>query len=595
MRVLIPFFWCFSLWAAEVRLPEVEVTGASAPLLRHTSSPVWQAAEARMQGSTGLAEALTEAPGTQLTQNGGVGGQGVLYLRGSESRHALVVVDGFRLNDPSGTDRGYDTAFFLAPFFQDLLLLRGPAPTLYGGDATAGVVELVPRRGRKPRESVLGLSAGSFDTYQGFWLQDWGGGGHQGSLGIAHLRTHGFSRLNRKRHGASEPDGAQTTQALQASRHYWGGRSSTDLLAYGVQGQAALDGNSLDEHGDRTLNFQGTLGQTTRVEAGSTRVFLRTGIHSLRRETSTASFGHQEFQGQTRSASVWTEHDWRSFTLVSGAATEQEWIEITNLHASNDLASAFVLGRWKREGWGMELGGRGEEHQRYGGWAAYEATMTRDWEGGFSAHAKGARGYKSPSLYQLHAPPLGATPLGNPDLVPERNLSLEAGLQVRREFSAGLVAFQQDFQDLVAFDMAAGYQNRGTLRVRGLETSLVSPEHSWGQVGLQWTQLDFSHYSKTPLRRPPYLGNLRWNRWWDERWQAGLELRLVGGRRDVDASGGQARLSAYELLGASLKWLPDLRQEWTLQLGNVTDRRYEDLWGYSTAPAHATVRWVGRY
>lgn len=580
---------------AQVRLDEVEVRAPSAPLMRQTSAPLWQASESQLQEASQVQDVLTRAPGVHFTQNGGVGGRGSFYLRGGESRHALILVDGLRLNDPSGTDRGYDTAFFLSPFFQDLLYLRGPAPALYGGDATAGVVELVPRRGHTPEETVLGLSGGSFDTYQGTALRDWKAGAHQGSAGFTHLRTRGFSRLNRKRHHATEPDGAETTQVFQASRHAWSERATSDFLLYGVQGQADQDGNTADEKGDRTLNVSGTLAQTTSLRAGGGEWHARTGLNTQKRQVDTRALGHETYRGQTRTGSLWYSRDWGEGDALAGVSVEQEWLSIPTLRAQNDLVSGFGLARWRSEGWTAEVGGRGEHHQRYKGWGAGEATLKREWGSGAIAHGKIARGYKTPSLYQLYAPPSFGSPIGNPDLAPERNVSWETGVSLERAWQGSLVYFQQDFQDLIAFDGANGYANRGTLRVRGLEAAGLTPEGALGQLGVSWTLLDFSHYTKTPLRRPPYLSTFSWTRGWGARWETGAQLRLVGGRTDVNSSGGQAPLAAYELLGLTVKYFPDVYQEWLLQIGNVTDRRYEDLWGYSTAPVSVMLKWLARY
>ena len=157
-----------------------------------------------------------------------------------------------------------------------------------------------------------------------------------------------------------------------------------------------------------------------------------------------------------------------------------------------------------------------------------------------------------------------------------------------------LVAFQQDYQDLIDYTTTDGYQNRGTLRVQGLEAMVISPMHSWGQMSVSWTQLDFSYYSKTPLRRPPYLVTTSWMQEWGK-WSTELSLRAVGSRFDNDNNSNQVRLTAYELLSGSVRYSSTESQQWILRVGNMTDRKYEDVWGYNTAPVNASVQWVGRF
>ena len=576
--------------AASETLDAIDVTTRSAPLLRYTEAPVWHASEQAMQEAATPQEVLAKAPGVMFTQNGGAGGRGAFYLRGSESRHTVVLTDGMRLNDPSITDRQYDTAFLFTPFFQDVWLLRGPAPVLYGGDATAGVIELVPRRGRDPRESVLGLGAGSFDTAQGFALQDWGRGNHQGSVGVSHLRTRGFSRLNRRRHGAREADGAETTQLFQASRHRWTDRLTTDALVYGLVGEAEFDGLTGDND-DRTFNRQGTLVQTTRGTAMGGEWWLRTGYVGQERQLRGTSDLH--YRGEGRQAQLGVSHERGAWTVTLGAGAEQERLAMAGLNAGNDVAHAFVLPRWRQGALSLEAGVRGEQHQRYGGFAAGEATA-RWVRGGIVTHAKVARGYKSPSLYQLYAPAVGFAG-GNADLLPERNLSQEAGVAWKGAGEASVTAFRQDYTSLIDYTPsgARGYANQGSLRVRGLEAEVLSPEHSWGQVTLTGTWLAFSRYDTTPLRRPPYLFNAGWRGEWGA-WGAEMGLRLVGGRRDQGATRIE-RLAPYELLSALVRWSPDERQSWLVRLGNLTDREYEDVWGYGVAPLNASLQWLGRF
>lgn len=586
--------WLFflPLLHAQTRLVPIEVRSPQRPLVQESSAPVYETGEDSLQSSSQIQDSLQRAPGVMFTQNGGVGGRGTIYLRGSESRHTLLLTDGIRLNDPSNTDRGIDTAFLMTPFFQNLLLLQGPAPALYGGDATSGVIELVPRRGHTPQEKVLGLSGGSFDTFQGFGLFDWKGHDHMGTAGIAHLRTRGFSRLNRKRYGAHEPDGATITQGFQASRHQWKENLQSDFLLYGFTGQAEQDGMSGDTK-DRTNNQQGTLAQTTRGQFDGGDWWLKTGVVSQKRELHSVASADEMYRGQTRSAQLGLRREWGKAELLGGIGGDQEWLAVPKVSAQNDLGSVFALGRYRPGKWLVELGGRGERHQRYGNFFAHEGTIAHQTTEALRLYLKEARGYKSPSLYQLYAPASSYGPVGNSSLTPEQNQSLEAGLIWRSAGEISLVAFQQDFKNLLSYT-TVGYQNRGALRVRGAEASVLSPEHFWGQVQLTASALDFSHYQTAPLRRPPYLVGTTWLGTWG-RWGGEFGVRMVGGRKDLNSSNGISRLTAYELLSGALKFNPDDRQQWTLRVGNLTDRHYEDVWGYNVAPVNFALQWLGRY
>ncbi len=93
---------------AQTLLPEVSVESKTL-LLEKSSAPVYRVSEDELQQSTDLDDVLTEAPGVMFAQNGGAGGVGSLYLRGSGSQHTLVLIDGHRLNDPTNVNRSFDT------------------------------------------------------------------------------------------------------------------------------------------------------------------------------------------------------------------------------------------------------------------------------------------------------------------------------------------------------------------------------------------------------------------------------------------------------------------------------------------------------
>lgn len=571
---------------AQVRLDPIEVM-APGPLLQQVSTPIWRASEARLQEAPGLQEVLQQAPGVQGAQTGGFGGQGSLFLRGSESRHTLILTDGMRLNDPSSTERGADTAFILTPFFEDLLLLQGPAPVLYGGDATSGVVELVPRRGGERRQTLMGLSYGSFQTRRAHGIMDWGGPQHSGTFGLVHAKTQGFSRLSKRRYGATEEDGAESNQLMQASRHRWTSAIVTDLLVYGVVGQAQTDDTSVGDSQDHTNNRQSTVVQTTRGQFHRGEWWVKTGLVGQRRDL-TSSSGDLRYRGQTRDARGGVRWRSGSWETLAGLGGEQEWISTNDFSASNDLGHLFLMERWYRGSWLVELGGRGEHHQRYGDFFAHEASISQRPTDTLKWYLKHARGYKSPSLYQLYAPGSFG---GNLDLAPEFNTASEIGGTWSGPGEAGVVFFQQDFSQFIQYQSTpALYLNGGSLRVRGVETSVLSPEHSWGQMRMNWSWLDYSHYQRKPLRRAPYIGSITWMATWG-RWGSELSARFVGGRTDFDAH----TMAAYEVLSGSLSFTPDTHQQWTLQVGNLTDRDYEEAWGYTTAPLNLSLQWLGRY
>lgn len=102
--------------------------------------------EIEERGYQTLPEALTAVPGLRVAQLGGPGQQASVFLRGTSSRHVLVLLDGVPLNDPSEPNAAFNFGNELLFDVERIEVLRGPASALYGSTALGGVVNLVTRR-----------------------------------------------------------------------------------------------------------------------------------------------------------------------------------------------------------------------------------------------------------------------------------------------------------------------------------------------------------------------------------------------------------------------------------------------------------------
>jgi len=108
------------------------------------------------------AEALRSVPGVSVNTSSGPGTLTQLRIRGSEASHVVVFVDGV---DVDTLDRGdFDFSTLLAADIERIEVLRGPQSGVYGGNALAGVVNIVTRKGGGAPRVETSVEAGSFNT-----------------------------------------------------------------------------------------------------------------------------------------------------------------------------------------------------------------------------------------------------------------------------------------------------------------------------------------------------------------------------------------------------------------------------------------------
>jgi vitamin B12 transporter len=166
----------------------VTATRVATPLDRLGSSLTLITAQdiERRQWRT-LPDALADAPGLNVVQTGGPGGQTSVFIRGANANHTKVIIDGMDVNDPSVG--AFDFGQMLTGDIDRIEILRGPVSSLYGSDALGGVINIVTRSGRRPGEIDASLEGGSFDTFNQTLGVDGAASRVTYAFNLAHLRT----------------------------------------------------------------------------------------------------------------------------------------------------------------------------------------------------------------------------------------------------------------------------------------------------------------------------------------------------------------------------------------------------------------------
>ena len=114
--------------------------------------------------ATDLAELLRFEAGIDIGRSGGPGQATSLFLRGTESNHTLVLIDGVRINP--GTIGGAAVQHIAPQAIERVEVVKGARSALFGTDAIGGVINVITRRADDSYFDVA-ASGGSFDTLAG--------------------------------------------------------------------------------------------------------------------------------------------------------------------------------------------------------------------------------------------------------------------------------------------------------------------------------------------------------------------------------------------------------------------------------------------
>ncbi|PMN69101.1 outer membrane vitamin B12 receptor BtuB [Enterovibrio norvegicus] len=107
-----------------------------------------------------LVDALKTLPGIEIGQSGGRGQLASIFLRGTNSNHVLVMVDGVRL--PRTMLGTIDFNMLPLNTVERIEVIRGSGATVYGSDAIGGVINIITRNDAEGTR--FGIGGGSFGS-----------------------------------------------------------------------------------------------------------------------------------------------------------------------------------------------------------------------------------------------------------------------------------------------------------------------------------------------------------------------------------------------------------------------------------------------
>src|ERR1700739_3175653 len=143
---------------AATRIPTPEAELAS-------SLTVVTAEEIAAQQRRTFADVLRNIPGLNVVQQGGPGSVTSVFMRGTNSNHTKVLIDGIDVSDPSNANAAFDFGQLMTHDIERVEVLRGPQSGLYGSDAIGGVINVITKSGSGPLRGSVWLEGGSFDTF----------------------------------------------------------------------------------------------------------------------------------------------------------------------------------------------------------------------------------------------------------------------------------------------------------------------------------------------------------------------------------------------------------------------------------------------
>lgn len=166
--LVLPVQYCFANEVIE--LEKIVVTPyktAVVETLNPSSVDVISVEEANSQGIFTLTEAIKDIPSLSYATTGSLGGETGVFIRGANSAHTQVMLDGIKLYDPIVTSAyffGYN--YMSLDNLDKIEVLKGPYSSLYGSDSIGGTISLLTHKGQGDPTASYTQEFGSYKTFR---------------------------------------------------------------------------------------------------------------------------------------------------------------------------------------------------------------------------------------------------------------------------------------------------------------------------------------------------------------------------------------------------------------------------------------------
>jgi vitamin B12 transporter len=605
------------------RLTDVVVTATKTrtnTLELANSISIIDSAEIANKNSFRIFDTIKNEYGLSFSQQGNKSGVSNVFIRGANSSHTLVLIDGVEVNLPNDPSNFYDFANLSADNVNRIEVLRGPQSTLYGSDALAGVINIITEKGSGRSGLRLSTEGGSYNTFKGTISSLGKIEKFNYSVALSRIKSDGFSAAS-ERYGNTEKDGYQSDNISANLGYYFSEKLQSNIILRFNKSTTELDQSfsSPTIWDDPTYVFDQEeffvrgQGQLSLLDNLWDQKFGLTFFRNVRKysyDTSAASiyYSRSLYDGRKYKA------DWQNdFYLIknnlitAGVEFEveeslSEFYQFTYL-SPPDYASiipkknANTLGIFLQdqlklgESFFGTIGFRYDYHNKFGSAITYRiAPAYVFWETGTKFKATVGTGFKAPSLFYLYDPAYG-----NENLDPEKSLGWDVGIEQffwKNSISIGITYFNNKFEDMFGFDpITFKTININKAETNGVEIFARASVLNGLELKSNYTYTNAkdksensTDFNKKLVRRPEHKAGLYITYSFIKDVNANIEFIYIGSREEPDFVNYPDRIIMPDYLLINLAAHYDIFSFLSLKIRieNLLDKQYEDVYGYGT-------------
>ena len=580
------------------------------------------------RNATYVSDVLKTVPGVAMGATGGRGAVTSLFLRGAESNHTVVVIDGVKMNP---VNDGFDFGGLTLSNIERIEVLRGEQSALWGSDAIGGVVYITTKSGlykEKPLNIDFDLGLGSHRTRDASaTISGYQGGFYYALHGDSH-RTAGISVLSKDKFNYKALDGTSIPTGGAIERDGFHRDNGSLRLGYDDNNKGV---EVLASHSSQT-----TKNDTSLLSEATDKDFFRTRESTLKLSGYTGN--NQDLFKHKASVS----HIKNDYDYVSTSPYTRDW---KKLNANYQLDINFdregylkqgisVLGEYQKSHYeaqssystfkeqklieksiateyrlfteddhSLSLSGRFTDNKQFKNTFTGRLAGAYRLSPNFKVHTSLGTAVHNPTFTELYGygESTYSTPtvwLANPDLRAEKSRGGELGLLMEttdKRYSFDLTYFSRIVDDFIGSEKIAANLSRsknleGKTKVKGIEITYKGKiaDNLISYANYTYTNIKNGESKrgangKTLDRRPKHTANVGLAYQITEKLGSDVNISYVGKRLDTYWGTGPSKrveMPSYTLvnLGVNYQLIPNLNIY--ANLNNVFNKKYENAIEY---------------
>ncbi len=529
----------------------------------------------KTSGFITMEEILNSSSSISIGSNGGFGQTKSIFMRGTESNHTKVLVNGVELNP--GT-LGVPSLQHIPPeIVERVEISKSGMSSLYGKDSIGGVINIITKN---DDADSISLMSGRYDTNRLSLYKSMQTENQKVSINLSRMLSDSF-----KAKTSSNQNHAYENEVFDIKYKFFSGSYNYSLDYYRNRGSTEYDsfGSNLSQiHKDN--HFKAVMTK----ELGDNQIsfsYIRKGNEINQSAASATDYTH------TKTDSLIFENIVGKDMIIGFSYSDESMYELsygTSFDTTNLIRELYLNTNYQYNNFDFNIGARNTNHSVYGDFLTGNFNLGKKITDGMLIFGLISKTFRAPDATDLY----GYS--GNPNLEPEESISHEIGIKKITSFGDFSVSyFNNDIDNLIESD-GSKMQNINKAEIRGVDLYFSTRLSNGVDYNIKYTYQEPDDLTNDTLlsRRPRNKFVSILSKTFSDK--DILKLTVKGQSRRDNSIYDSHRLGGYALF--DINYLTSIADyQIGIKMNNIFDKKYKLAHNYNTEGQSIYITYRGNF